>query len=530
MAMIITIIALILHIRLFLCAGPLWRDEVNSIAIATGNSFTYLWENMQYDSFPVLWNIIVRYWVNSGIGVTDIGMRILGLLAGTSFVIALWWNARRLFNGIPMISLPLVGISTAAICYGDTRAHGIGMLLGLISFSLIWSVTEAPSTMKVLISLIAAILSTHLHFYNCIFLLAACVGGMAVVYKRKNLKELGIILSIGIITAISMLIYVNSRKNWEELAKYDISIKWIGIKFAEAVGFAFGNGYDNVPNYWLWIILVIIGIVAAISSNQERFRHILTDKQHDLILYCMVALIVGVPSYVIFLLILRYYMQPWYFLILMVLVSVCLDGLIIPMTNNGRYRILRLVVTGLIVILTIKPVWLDAGLRKTNIDLIAKKIEQESIEGDLIMVSPWYYGVTFNRYYHGGFDWIVIPPISYKGFHRYDLIKNQMMSRDAIKPVEEKIKNTLQSGHRVWFVTNFSGFPNFPENYLPQPIPPAPESPAGWSEGFYIVNWNIQTCYYIYKNANKVIDETVMPSMKISHYEIAYLLLIEGLR
>ena len=41
-------------------AGPLWRDETNTFNLAHMPSLRDIWHNLQFDSFPLLWPLLVR--------------------------------------------------------------------------------------------------------------------------------------------------------------------------------------------------------------------------------------------------------------------------------------------------------------------------------------------------------------------------------------------------------------------------------------------------------------------------------------
>ena len=41
-------------------AGPLWRDETNTFNLARMPSFRDIWNNLRFESFPLLWPLVVR--------------------------------------------------------------------------------------------------------------------------------------------------------------------------------------------------------------------------------------------------------------------------------------------------------------------------------------------------------------------------------------------------------------------------------------------------------------------------------------
>ena len=58
-------------------SGALWRDEVNSVNLASA-SLSEFRDNLQFDSFPIFWFVVLRVWIASGLGATDFGLRLLG--------------------------------------------------------------------------------------------------------------------------------------------------------------------------------------------------------------------------------------------------------------------------------------------------------------------------------------------------------------------------------------------------------------------------------------------------------------------
>ncbi|HEY2122629.1 MAG TPA: hypothetical protein VGH07_03465, partial [Chthoniobacterales bacterium] len=45
-------------------AGGLWRDEVNTVSVANLPSLSELWNHIEFDSFPIVWPLIIRFWSN----------------------------------------------------------------------------------------------------------------------------------------------------------------------------------------------------------------------------------------------------------------------------------------------------------------------------------------------------------------------------------------------------------------------------------------------------------------------------------
>jgi hypothetical protein len=130
--------------------------------------------------------------------------------------------------------------------------------------------------------------------------------------------------------------------------------------------------------------------------------------------------------------------------------------------------------------------------RQTNMDLIADELRNDASTNDLILVYPWYCGISFERYFDGKTPWTTIPDLDDHRFHRYDLLKIKMQVENPIQPVLDKIAATLQSGNRVWII-GFMPFNTTP----PKKMKPAPNESTGWLEQPYSHAWGESAGYFI---------------------------------
>jgi hypothetical protein len=128
-------------------------------------------------------------------------------------------------------------------------------------------------------------------------------------------------------------------------------------------------------------------------------------------------------------------------------------------------------------------------LRMTNADLVARRLASVAAPDDLVLVSPWYYGVSFDRYYRGPATWMTLPDLPEHGIHRYDLLKSRLAAPHPIDDVLAAAQRTLSGGHRVWLVGQLR-LP--PPGQAPPVLPPAPASPAGWHDFPYVESWASQ--------------------------------------
>ena len=77
-----------------------------------------------------------------------------------------------------------------------------------------------------------------------------------------------------------------------------------------------------------------------------------------------------------------------------------------------------------------------AAVRQTNADLVAQTVTRGAAPGDLVLVNPWYDGISFGRYYRGKAPWITLPEMTDHRYHRYDLLKIKMASP---RPINDAI-------------------------------------------------------------------------------------------
>ena len=66
-------------------AGPLWRDETNTFNLAHMPSLRDIWHNLAFDSFPLLWPLLVRGCGMLGLTNSDMASVFWGWLSVCSF-------------------------------------------------------------------------------------------------------------------------------------------------------------------------------------------------------------------------------------------------------------------------------------------------------------------------------------------------------------------------------------------------------------------------------------------------------------
>jgi len=159
-------------------AGPLWRDETNTFNLAHMPSLRDIWHNLQFDSFPLLWPLLLRGCGVLGLTDGDMGIRILGLGIGLFFLSSLWLCQRWIGGRTPILSIALLGgLPTFIFLVGANRAYGLAGCLLVLSFGNIWRLLESRTTSQILSTGFICLLFTQCLYYDVIFLGAMLVAG-----------------------------------------------------------------------------------------------------------------------------------------------------------------------------------------------------------------------------------------------------------------------------------------------------------------------------------------------------------------
>src|SRR6267378_459424 len=133
-AIILSIFAVVLLGVRATHAGPLWRDECDSVATATLSSFSELLRYFQFDSFPLPFLLTLRGYI-AVVGNSDASLRLFGALVGMSLLLVGWWGASRLRVGVPLVFLTLAVLNPSFFVWGTTvRGYGIGSVMIVFAF------------------------------------------------------------------------------------------------------------------------------------------------------------------------------------------------------------------------------------------------------------------------------------------------------------------------------------------------------------------------------------------------------------
>ena len=260
-------------------AGPLWRDETNTLNLAQMPSLKEFWNNLPYESFPPLWPLLLRGWSFLGLAGSDAGIRVLGLYVGFFFLASLWLCSRWMGGRAPILSVALLGGLPAFIfIVGANRAYGLAGGLLVLSFGMIWRMVESPSKSRVLWAGLICLLFAHCVYFDVVFLCAMLSGGALVAIRRRQWKTLGALAGIGAVSGASMAIYlpiIHRGSVYVPMIRqpfFNSSAIWYGLRNALAARSSANLGDPNSPEVWLWVALLLGGSVVALMMQRARGR------------------------------------------------------------------------------------------------------------------------------------------------------------------------------------------------------------------------------------------------------------------
>jgi hypothetical protein len=531
-ALIGTVFSAMLLVLTAMNAGPLWRDETNTYNLAHMPSLRDLWHNLHFDSFPLLWPLLMRGCGMLGLADGDMGIRILGLGIGLFFLTSLWLCQQWTGGRTPTLSIALLGGLPAFIfVLGANRAYGLAGCLLVLSFGKIWRVLESPTKSRILSAGFICLLFAQCVFYDLIFLGAMLAAGALVAIRRQQWKIAWTMAGIGLVAGASLLIYLpvihrvpENLPFWRS-PFFDAAILWSGLRDALAARSSANPEGASGPQIWIWIGLLLAGIIVAVimprgrqTPKSEVASKSVNPERSDLALFCVTSVVLGIIGYTGFLLRLQFFMQPWYYVNVLILCAISLDGILT--TSWPALRPWGLVRIGFLVVmmmLNAGPAWAEAHTRRSNLDVIAAFLSHNASASDLIVVQDAWDGITFNRYYRGHARWLSVPPIDSHELHRIDLVMAEMNQPEAMTPVLHAITNTLTSGHHVWLV---GSIPIAHSKHAPTPLPPRPaEMPTRWWGGSYLYWWNRQVTTLLLDQAQQGKAETIAAPGPVNHFE-----------
>ena len=515
-AVLVTLAVITLHVVRLHHAGALWRDEAGAVELAQIPTLGEIYAHFPHEAFPLVFPFTLRSYIALA-GDGDFALRRFGMLVGLAIVGVLWLIARAA-GSLPLVSLALLGFHPYFLLFGDSlRGYGLGILLILLTFGAFSRLVARPGWRTAAVAAVPALLSVHCLLHNSAMLLGIGTAAAAVGAVRKRWRVTAAALGVGLLAALSLLPYrepLTAARQWDVLLAEEIGPRMILYRSLDALA------SPHRLAAWIWLIVLLAAVVKIIRESRESAAAgpdaAGAPAASDVRLFHLLVIPAALAAQYGFFIVLRYTPRPWYLLPVIALAACALDGLFALAERSPARRRLRLAIPVLMGIVALPATAQEATVRMTNVDLVARRLASEARPHDLVLVEKWFYGVSFNRYYRGPAEWMTLPDLPDHRFHRYDLVKARMITRDPMQGVRGAVRRTLGSGHAVWWIAGCDVSPGDP---LPASLPPAPHAASGWVDTPYYRIWARQVESFLHRHARLQTAVQLALSQPVSRYE-----------
>jgi len=496
-------------------AGALWRDQCGTTQLAL-MPLGELLRNFDHQTLPPLLPLVYRLYLKS-FGSADSTTQWFRLIAAAALIGAALVGRRMNRGQPPLFLLALFGLNSVFLYWGGYTVTAVSIaFVSLLAAGLLLE----PGKARAAGFAIAAFISVQLLINNLLLLMVLSTSAIIACLFRLSYKLALFFASVLIVCALSDVVYLHiyAAADWRILLKRPMTFAWLWPQ----VRGAFGMPPWLTLSLWFAVFVATLAaagwrlFVAWRGSDESRCRlsifAILVGFAAPTA-YCSSFLLSGIGA-----------AESRHFLPMLAVLAPNFDLIVTHLANQAWARLLRIALS--VAVLAIVPFasWKEITQRQTNIDLVAQKIEQEAGSGDLVIVNPWSVGISFDRYYHGPARWLTVPNISDHRIHRYDLVKEKMMSATPLEDLKHEIVTTLHGGNRVWVVGTLAppenpGVPLFPF--------PAPDPEFGWQHMIYREAWTRQLRDFMNRHARQA-RCLIEPMANVNPLENVPLWLVDG--
>jgi len=248
---------------------------------------------------------------------------------------------------------------------------------------------------------------------NSFLLLAGSLSAGLVCLMENRWRALFALTANGVLAAATVSPYIllllpSVTGDWVVIVRDDFPISRYVLRIIEAFGS--GGWLPGLP----WCLLggaVVYGVFKGLVRPEQREKSDGSVDREWNRAFEPLLLVVGTISVLAYLMWLKVSTAEWYYLPLLGLWAFCIDSAIGTWSRRPGPCALKLAAALFLGIVQIPAAWQAANLRMTNVDLLAESVAALATENDLVVVKPWNYGITLQRYYHGAAPWICLPEV-----------------------------------------------------------------------------------------------------------------------
>ena len=523
-AIVMSLLLIVLHVRVLVHAGPLWRDEVSSFYVATAPNLQAFRDSLVLDPFPILFVTVLRVWIALGFGSSDFGLRLLAFLIGTSLIGAIWLCCRMIDKErwAPLWPLALFGLTPVTLIEGDSlRAYGLGLIGIVMSFGLVWRLAFRPWRLGTAVAAaICALLAVQSLYLNSLILFAICLAGIIASFRRKQFVPLAGIFFVGLIAALSLLPYAGIMRDAHEQLALQREFQTVSNGMSSLIS---AGALRGTAAKLVCILLFSIGlsVVSLPSLRRPLFDRI--KGTSDSLVFAMIVVMAGAITTFGFLWSSGVH-SPRYRLPFTAAATLSMQVVYVTLRKNIGLTVANLVGSGLTAAAFIPSSYHLSELRRTNCDLAAAVVANSAAQDDLVIVTRFTHAPTSQRYYRGTAPWPSVPAVADHLQHRAYLARSVKLNPDTIRDILLSIESELKAGHKVFLVGRFP----LSEIGRPVSITSTPESGSSWRLGIYLNMWRSQIVNLLGQHAVQVLKIALNESPPIDPQEKEDVFLFSG--
>jgi hypothetical protein len=316
-----------------------------------------------------------------------------------------------------------------------------------------------PSRRWLLVASVCSIVAVQLSYSSAFFVAAFGLGAAGLAAWRGERRLAFSLIIPGALAASTLLPYLSTLEragSWVVLVHYRVD--W--AQFFES----YVRNHTFLPPL-IWIMFLA---VASVTGSFRMHSGRTSSCGSAATPYAVSVAILGLVSQVLFVQFMKVPPFPRYFLPVLLFIGIALQ-----LVLEKRPSLSRAALVVMALLLTAGPAWSWLGLRRTNVDQVARVLGREAHAEDLVILSPWFLHPSFQRYYTGSADWITAPELPPSPITRYDLFMKAMLRSDPAAELSSRLTKTLSRGGRLWLVYQEIG--HVPDRDA-QPDAPSPPS------------------------------------------------------
>jgi uncharacterized membrane protein len=383
----------------------IWIDEAASINFANRNLIS-IFGHMKWDPHPPLYYILLHFWIGV-FGIGEFSIRFLSALFGIFSILVIYKLGKLLFgaeNGL--YSALLLAVSLFHITFSqEARMYSLLTLLTLISLFFFLK-TLKENQRKFMVGYAAAsILMIYTHYFGFFILFFQNVFFFTFYRRHKNLVKAQLVVQL-----IIFLLFIPWLFRFYTTTSIVLegasSISWIprpNIVSIVATFFVFSNSSI--------VCLILFGILSLfrnIDVNKTNGKNLKTSPERGKSFqgkisydssFCILWLVFPIIlSFIISLL-----TQPIYQTKYLIIASPAFYILTAEGLNKIKMKKKQMILIGVIILISINALATSyySVIRKEQWREVAKYIEKNGKQDDLILLSASFTTIPFGYYFNG---------------------------------------------------------------------------------------------------------------------------------